>query len=62
MSRVEEGIALPHLLHIVGVKAGVLREMRLLAIDLERVLVIEEFNIEAHPIHGGTLALTALLM
>jgi hypothetical protein len=43
---VEERVRTPHLIDVINPKSGVLEEMRNLVIDLERLLIVKQVEIQ----------------
>jgi non-homologous end joining protein Ku len=46
LGRVEQRVAGPHVCDVIGAEVGVLEQVRGLAVDLERVVVIEQIEVE----------------
>jgi hypothetical protein len=46
LGRVEERVRAPHLVDVVHAKSGMLEEVRRLVVDFERVLVVENIDVE----------------
>src|SRR6266487_2674985 len=55
---VEERVACPNLPYVVRIHHRVLGKVRPLTVDLERILVVEEFDVEALAVHPATLPLS----
>jgi hypothetical protein len=55
VSWVEQRVALPHLADILETEVRVLEQMRGLVIDLERILVVEQIDVQQPAGHTGTV-------